>query len=205
MNPVIKLPPVRNDLRLIAQHIPHNSRVLDVGCGNGQLLEWLFQSKNCTGVGVERDASEVIQAMQRGIPVLDMDIDAELGQLEADSFDVVILSRTLQAVLRPDLTLAALGQLAPTIILTMPNFGYYQNRWRLLTGHMPRSKDLPYTWYETPNLHHTTMVDLEPLFDQVGLQISHRIPLSEQGRRLRGGKFWPNLRAGAVLYVLKRI
>lgn len=204
MNPAIKLPPVRNDLRLIGQNIPHNSRVLDVGCGNGQMLEWLFQTKNCSGAGVERDDVEVLQAMQRGIPVLDMDIDAELGQLEADSFDVVVLSRTLQAVLRPDLTLSALRQLAPTIILTMPNFGYYQNRWRLLSGHMPRSKDLPYTWYETPNLHHTTMVDLEPLFEKVNLRVTKRIPLSEQGRRLRAGDIWPNLRAGAVLYVLQR-
>lgn len=195
---------VRTDLRIIAGRIPEGSRVLDLGCGSGELLGWLFHKRNCTGLGVEREPSLVLAAISAGVPVIDLDIDTQLDQFARDSFDVVVLSRTLQAVLRPDRTLQAMRQIAPWIVLTMPNFGYWRHRLRLLNGHMPRSRDLPFNWYETPNLHHSTLVDLEPLFDQVGLKIARRIPLAASGRPLRAGGIGANVRAGAAIYMLCR-
>ncbi len=195
---------LREDLRVIARNIPAGSRVLDLGCGDGELLSWLIRHRSCTGTGVERGADEVIAAIRRGVPLIELDIDSQLDLFAADSYDVVVLSRTLHAVLRPDLALAAMRRIAPRLIVTMPNFGYWRHRLRLLSGHMPRSKDLPYSWYATPNLHHATLVDLEPLFRDADLRQDKRIPLSEHGNPRALGQFGANLLAGSAVYVLVR-
>lgn len=195
---------VRNDLFQVANRIPKGSRVLDLGCGDGELLHWLFNNRSCTGTGVEHEETKILTALSRSVPVLDLDIDFQLDVFAPDSYDIVVLSRTLQAIRRPDLALAQMSKIAPLMIVTMPNFGFWANRLRLATGHMPQSKDLPFTWYETPNLHHSTLVDLEPLFDSQGLEIVERVPLSESGRTLPAGWCLPNLRAGAAIYLLKR-
>nr|WP_076388335.1 methionine biosynthesis protein MetW [Vaginimicrobium propionicum] len=195
---------VRNDLFQVANRIPKGSRVLDLGCGDGELLHWLFTNRSCTGTGVEHEPANVLTALNRGVSVLDLDIDFQLNLFAPDSYDIVVLSRTLQAIRRPDVALEQMSKIAPLMIVTMPNFGFWSNRLRLATGHMPQSKDLPFTWYETPNLHHSTLVDLEPLFDSQGLEIVERVPLSESGRRLSAGWLLPNLRAGAAIYLLKR-
>lgn len=195
---------IREDLRVVARHIHAGSRVLDLGCGDGELLSWLIARRECTGTGVERDPEAVLAAIGRGVPLIEVDIDSQLDIFAPDSFDVVVLSRTLQALFRPDLVLRQLRLIAPRIILTMPNFGLWRHRLRLLGGHMPRSRDLPYTWYATPNLHHATLVDLEPLFADVGLVIEKRIPLTATGRPRAIGQVGANLMASSAIYVLAR-
>lgn len=195
---------LRPDLELVAELVPHGSRVLDLGCGGGELLDVLARTRDCSGTGVERDPDEVLRAIWRGVPLIELDLDTELGMFGDDSYDVVVLSRTLQAVRRPDQVLAQMARIAPRMVVSVPNFGLWRHRLRLLTGHMPRSKDLPFTWYDTPNLHHATLVDLEALFSRLGLTVEQRIPLDESGRRGRFGGVAANLMAGAGLYVLTR-
>ena len=144
--------------------------------------------------------SDTLTADSRGW----LDLDDELDMFAPDSYDVVVLSRTLEALFRPDLVLRQLRVIAPRIILTMPNFGLWRHRLRLLSGHMPRSRDLPYSWYETPNLHFTTLVDLEPLFAEVGLVVEKRIPLTASGRPRTFGQLAANLMASSAIYVLQR-
>lgn len=195
---------IRRDLRVVANHVPGGARVLDLGCGDGELLSWLITRRECTGTGVERQPDAVLAAIGRGVPLIEIDIDSELGLFAPDSYDVLVLSRTLQALFRPDLVLAQMRTIAPRIILTMPNFGLWRHRLRLLGGHMPRSRDLPYSWYATPNLHHATLIDLEPLFAEVGLVIEKRIPLTSTGRPRALGQLGANLLASSAIYVLVR-
>ncbi len=195
---------LREDLRVVARQIHARSRVLDLGCGDGELLNWLIHRRECTGTGVEREPEAVLAAIGRGVPLIELDLDSQLDLFGPDSYDVVVLSRTLQAVLRPDLALAQMRTIAPRIIVSMPNFGYWRHRLRLLGGHMPRSRDLPYSWYATPNLHHATLVDLEPLFAHTGLVIESRIPLTPRGRPRALGQSGANLLASSAIYVLAR-
>ncbi|MGK0540389.1 methionine biosynthesis protein MetW [Propionimicrobium lymphophilum] len=196
---------VRNDLYQVANRIPLGSHVLDLGCGEGELLRWLFTNRACSGTGVEHEPGSVLKAMESGVPVLDLDIDTQLDLFAPDSYDYVVLSRTLQAIRRPDIALKQMRKIAPRLIVTMPNFGFWRNRTRLLSGHMPQSKDLPFNWYETPNLHHSTLVDMPPLFGVAQLRVAGRVPLAESGKILPLGSVFPNLRAGSAIYVLERI
>ncbi len=195
---------IRPDLHVISQHIQPGSRVLDIGCGDGELLYHLISCLQCTGTGVEKDPKSLLTAVARGVPLLDLDVDTELNIFAPDSYDVVVLSRTLPALTRPDKVLAQLRPIAPRMILTMPNFGLWRHRLRLLSGHMPESRDLPYSWYSTPNLHHATLVDLEPLLTDIGLEVDKRIPLSPSGRPRRLGQFGANLMASSAIYMLRR-
>lgn len=195
---------LRPDLQLVADLVPRGSRVLDLGCGGGELLDVLTRTKDCKGTGVEKDPAQALQAIWRGVPLVELDLDDQLDEFGDDSYDIVVLSRTLQAVLRPDHVLSEMARIAPRMMVTMPNFGLWRNRVRLLTGHMPQSKDLPFTWYETPNLHHATLVDLEAFFAEQGLVIERKVALDESGKPARFGNRAANLMAGAGLYVLRR-
>lgn len=178
---------LRHDLQSVAALVDQGERVLDLGCGDGDLLAYLIGAMDCTGTGVERDPGAVMAAIGRGVPLVELDLDTQLDEFGDDSFDVVVLSRTLQAVLRPKEVITQMRRIGRRLIVTMPNFGYWRHRLRLLSGRMPQSRDLPYTWYDTPNLHHTTLVTLEEFFDECGLDVERRIPLDGAGRRPRGG------------------
>lgn len=195
---------LRPDLQLVAELVPRGSRVLDLGCGSGELLDVISRERGCTGTGVEKDPEEVLRAIWRGVPVIELDLDSQLGEFADRSYDVVVLSRTLQAVLHPHRLLDEMARIAPRMVVSMPNFGLWRHRLRLLGGHMPRSRDLPFTWYDTPNLHHATLVDLEDFFAQEGFMVQQKIALDEHGRRSRAGSYASNLLAGAGLYVLTR-
>lgn len=193
---------LRADLALITDLIPAGSRVLDLGCGNGELLRTLMETKDCTGTGVEIEQSEYLAAMRAGVSVIDLDLNTQLGEFADDSYDIVVLSRTLQNVVRPAEVLREISRIAVHSIVSMPNFALWSNRLRLLRGRMPMSSDLPFEWYDTPNLHFTTLRDLEPLFADLGLAIDKRIPLTESGRPLRIPLMAANLLAGSAIYLL---
>ncbi len=192
---------LRADLALIAGLIEPGSRVLDLGCGSGMLLRHLMDHQHCTGTGVEIDPDAVLVAIRQGVPVVELDMDRQLGEFCDRSYDVVVLSKTLQALRRPRQVLTEMSRIASRLVLSMPNFGHWRNRVRLLRGRMPMSKEMPYPWYDTPNLHHATLTDLEHLFRIVRLQVERRIPLDVNGRLIRDRA--AGLRAGSVVYVLK--
>ncbi|AQX14602.1 methionine biosynthesis protein MetW [Tessaracoccus lapidicaptus] len=194
-------PKARRDLWLISTLIPEGSRVLDLGCGDGELLR-LLQRKGCSGTGVDMSPSNLVAAMRSGVDVIQLDLDRQLGEFADDSYDVVVLSRTLQTVRHPRHVLQEIGRIAVHSLVSMPNFAHWRNRLRLLSGRMPMSKDLPFEWYDTPNLHHSSLPDLEPLFSGLGMVIDTRIPLDASGRPHRLGNLAPNLVASSSLYLL---
>lgn len=194
---------LRADLALVAEQIPDGSRVLDLGCGTGSLLAHLVEKHACTGTGVEIDPEKVLKAIRRGIPVIELDVDHGLTEFSDKSYDVCVLSRTIQTIQRPEPVLRQMGRIADTLIVSVPNFGWWGHRLRLLGGRMPMSKELPYKWYDTPNLRHTTLVDLEELFDSLAYTIVRRFTFTEDGRHLHMHAGRANLTAGAAVYVLR--
>ncbi|MBA3021246.1 methionine biosynthesis protein MetW [Propionicimonas sp.] len=194
---------LRPDLTLLAGLIPDGSRVLDLGCGSGVLLAHLIANKTCRGAGVEIDPDAVLAAISLGVPVVELDLDTELDHFAEDSYDVVVLSRTIQTLKRPREVLQQMARIGDQLIVSVPNFGLLRNRLRLMRGRMPMSRDLPHRWYDTPNLRFTTLVDLEDLFASVDLRIEQRIVLAPTGLPSPTGQAWPNLFGAAAVYVLR--
>lgn len=193
---------LRADLALVAGLVPPGSRVLDLGCGPGTLLAHLMREQGCRGTGVEIDPASVLAAIRQGVPVIELDIDRQLSDFADHSYDVVVLSRTIQTIHRPQEVLQHMGRIGRRMIVSVPNFGWWGHRLRLLGGRMPMSRELPYAWYNTPNLRHTTLVDLQLLFDHLGFTVEKRIALTPRGEPLRAGDRLANLIAGAAAYVL---
>lgn len=193
---------LRPDLEHIATLVPQGSRVLDLGCGEGELLSKLMREKGCTGTGVEIEQEPFVTALSRGINVIDLNLDHELSEFSDDSYDIVVLSQTLQNVARPRDVLAHMSRIALHSIVSMPNFAHWRNRLSLLRGRMPISSDLPFEWYDTPNLHYTSLKDLEPLFASLNLRVDRCIALRATGQPLRPSWFGANLFATAAIYLL---
>jgi methionine biosynthesis protein MetW len=194
---------LRPDLALVADLIPQGSHVLDLGCGSGELLAALMADDGCRGTGVEIDPPSVLAAIAAGVPVIELDLDTELDEFADHSYDVVVLSRTVQTLHRPVEVLQHMRRIGDRLIVSVPNFGYWRHRLRLLRGRMPMSREIPHAWYDTPNLRHTTLVELEELFGRLGLVIEQRIVLSPGGVPLRSGDRLANIVAGSAVYVLR--
>mgnify|MGYP002682424003 CR=1 FL=1 len=170
---------LRKDLALVASLIPAGSRVLDLGCASGQLLSHLMNEQGCRGTGVEIDSTSVLAAIRLGIPVIELDLDLQLDDFADDSYDVVVLSRTIQTIRRPQEVLRQMGRIGRRLIVSVPNFGWYGHRLRLLRGRMPMSRELPYEWYNTPNIHLFTLKDFLELCRKDNIRI---LDLICQGR-----------------------
>jgi methionine biosynthesis protein MetW len=152
---------MKNEFKIIANLLPNNSRVLDVGCGDGTLMEALINQKNIDARGMELDQNNVKKCISKGLSVIEGNAETELGQFPEKSFDFVILSQTLQAFYQPENVLDQLLRIGKNVIISIPNFGYWKVRASLLFfGRMPITKSLPNTWHNTPNLHMCTIKDL---------------------------------------------
>jgi methionine biosynthesis protein MetW len=197
---------MRADLDLVARMVPAGSRVLDLGCGDGDLLAELIASRGCRGQGVEVSREALHACVERGVPVVEADIDRGLPEFEDGSFDVVVLSQTLQAVHRPALALREVTRVGQVGIVSFPNFGHWRLRAQLLVGgRMPVTRTLPYRWHETPNIHLCTIRDFEALARAEGLTLLDRRLLDAAGGpappRAAGR---PNLLAAGAAYLLRR-
>ena len=196
---------MRPDLDVIASLVPPGARVLDLGCGDGALLEELMRRGNDV-LGVEISDDGVMACMGRGVPVLQDDIDQGLDDLADDAFDVVVMSLTLQAVHRPALVLREMARVGRRSIVSFPNFGHWRLRAQLAAkGRMPVSPLLPYAWHETPNIRLCSITDFEALARTEGLRVEQRILLDEGGSPVGGlAERSPNLLAAGVVYLLGR-
>ena len=172
-------PELRADLAIIADWIRPYANVLDLGCGDGALLSYLSQVKHCHGYGVEIDDAEVLACARRGVDVIQRNIEDGLGMFRGgDKFDVVVLSMALQATKRTEKVLEDMSHVAREGIVSFPNFGHWFHVWSILRGRMPITREMPYEWFDTPNLHLTTPHDFEDLAERLGLVIMERIFLA---------------------------
>ncbi|MCB0867958.1 MAG: methionine biosynthesis protein MetW [Solirubrobacterales bacterium] len=195
---------MRPDLDIVADLVGRDQRVLDLGCGNGSLLENLITERNCSGLGVEREIDDFHACIGRGVPVTQGDLEEELPRFGEGDFDVAVLSLTLQAVRRPDRVLSEMKRVAPRLVVSLPNFAHWKLRSALVfRGRMPVTDALPYQWYDTPNIHLCTIRDFEALARDQDLKIDRRVLIDASGRRTPGiANRIPNLLAERAVYSL---
>jgi methionine biosynthesis protein MetW len=195
---------LRPDLAAIADWIPQGCRVLDLGCGDGALLAHLAATHQVRGYGLEIDADNVTACLQRGVNVIQTDLDEGLAEYSEAAFDVVVMTQALQALQRPDQAVADMLRVGHTAIVTFPNFGHWRVRWALLRGRMPVTPALPETWFNTPNIHLCTVADFEALCTQRGWKIRRRALLNRVSTAGWISRWLPNLFAEVALYELAR-
>ena len=198
---------LRPDLAAIAEMIPEGARVLDVGCGDGALLEYLVRTKKVDGRGIELSQQNVNACVARGLSVMQGDADTDLVEYPAQVFDFVILSQTIQATEKPRAVLEDLLRIGRHAVISLPNFGHWRVRLSLLTGgRMPRTRTLDYDWYDTPNIHLCTIADFVELVRRVGATIENAIALDSEGRSkpTRANAWGPNLLAKGAIFLLRK-
>ena len=171
---------MKKEFKVIADLLSNNTRVLDVGCGDGSLMNFLIKEKNIEVRGLELEKQNVQECIYKGLPVIQGNAETELYQFPNQSFDYVVLSQTLQAFYNPDKVLKELLRIGKSVIVSIPNFGYWKVRTSLLFfGKMPMTKALPYSWYNTPNLHMCTIKDLFNFCDEKNIKIKKVIGVNE--------------------------
>jgi len=186
----------RRDLELIAELVPAGSRVLDLGCGDGELLAHLRRHKGCSGYGVEIADAKVQACVQRGIDVIQFNLDEGLSIFDDGSFDVVLQLDALQHLRNTERLLRETARVGRIGIVSFPNFAHWPNRLQVLRGRMPVTRVLPYQWYDTPNIRVGTYADFDALARKCGLKVTEGFGL-QAGRRVRR---WPNLRASVAVF-----
>lgn len=201
MSPPIA-PTLRADLQVIASHVPARSRVLDVGCGTGDLMASLVADKQVDARGLEIDPANVAACVARGLPVIQGDADVDLAGYPDASVDYAILSQTLQTCRAPDRVLDELLRIGARAFVSFPNFAHWRVRLSLLLGgRMPVTRQLPEAWYDTPNIHHVTVDDFRAFVAQRGMAVEHAWFLSRGGVTAQAGA---NLRAEHAVFLLMR-
>jgi methionine biosynthesis protein MetW len=198
---------LRGDQKLIADLVPEGARVLDLGCGDGALLEQLRDQRGAFVRGVEIDIDDVAACIARGLSVIQADLDEGLPAFRDDSFDVVVLSQTMQVVRRPKVVLTEMLRVGRRGVVSFPNFAHWRNRGSLgIPGRMPVSPAIPYTWYDTPNIHHTTIKDFRDFCAESGAAVEREIALAQRGGGVaaRHVRLLPNLLADSAVFVVRR-
>ncbi|WP_300449181.1 methionine biosynthesis protein MetW [Accumulibacter sp.] len=191
----------RFDFAVIANWIPPGERVLDLGCGDGRLLRYLNETRDVSGYGVEIDHDSVLGCIRNGVDVIQMDIECGLSGFEDQSFNHVIISQALQTMHATERILGEMLRVAEEAVVSFPNFAYRTNRVAIAEGHMPVSEDLPYDWFDTPNVRFFTIVDFEQLCARLGIEIRERLAFDEAGHEVSDD---PNLNGSLAFYRLGR-
>ena len=196
---------MRYDLQIIASWIEPGAKVLDLGCGEGDLLKFLINHKQVTGSGIEHDEGKVAECIAKGLSVLQGDINKEVLDYPDNTYDYVILSQTLQQVYEPDTLIRAMMRIGQKGIVSFPNFSHWRIRSQLfLTGYAPMTKQLPYEWYNTPNIRVITIRDFRKFTREVGFTILKEIAINTQSENRFGRviKAFQNLRATYGIYLI---
>lgn len=199
-------PGVRADLALVGQLIPEGARVLDIGCGDGSLLLHLEATKHVDGRGIEISQKGVNECVARGLSVIQGDADRDLVLYPDDSFDFVILTQTLQATYRPREVIENIMRIGRRAVISFPNFAHWRIRTALgFGGRMPVTRQLPHSWYDTPNIHFFTIRDFVDLCGELDVTVEKAVALNRNGRRIPLGGVWIwNLFGAQAVFVLKR-
>jgi methionine biosynthesis protein MetW len=198
---------MRYDLQIIASWIEKGSRVLDLGCGNGDLLAWLTANREIKGTGIEMDKEKAAFCIARGLSVLQGDLNTEVEDYPNDSFDYVILSQTLQQVFSPDILLHSLSRIGRQVIVSCPNFSHYSIRLQLLLkGVAPKNEQLPYSWYDTPNIRVITLADFRKFAGDVGYAIVKEIAINTDHHDRQGHvvRWFTDLRACYGIFAIEK-
>src|SRR5690554_5994385 len=187
---------IRPDLVRIASWIRPGSRVLDLGCGDGALLAYLRDEKDVTGAGVELNDASVVASLRRGVRVIQQNLEDGLALFDDQQFDTVVLSRTLQAMHNTETILQEMARVARFGIVSFPNFGYWPHGWSILAGRMPVTGEMPYEWYNTPNIHLCTLKDFQRLAGALNLRITDLATFNDK----REVRFLPGWRSTLAVY-----
>ena len=190
----------RKDMELIAQLVPQGARVLDLGCGNGELLAYLRDARQCSGYGIEINDANLLACTQRGVNVIQLNLEEGLALFEDQSFDVVLQLDTLQHLRNTEKMLRETARVGRIGIVSFPNFAHWPNRLQVVAGRMPVTRVLPYQWYDTPNIRVGTYADFEVLARKDGLRILDAFGI-QNGAAVRR---WPNLRASVAVFKFER-
>jgi methionine biosynthesis protein MetW len=195
---------LRPEFRAIVNWIKPDSRVLDLGCGDGTLLAHLRDQRNVIGYGLEISQNKIVKALGNKVNVIQFDLDAGLTEFDSNSFDYVIMSQTLQAMHYPDDILDEMLRVGREGIVTFPNFGHWRCRLQLLAGRMPVTRSLPNRWYNTPNIHLCTLTDFENLCTNKNYHILDRSLVDSQHQARVGSLIAPNLMGEIAVYRFRR-
>ena len=192
-------------LSVIEKWVEVRSKVLDLGCGNGNILSELQKTKDVIGLGVEIEEKNIEECLLQNINVLEQNIDDGLINFSNDSFDVVILSQTIQVLKNPDTALEEITRIGKTCIVTIPNFGHWRSRLSLLlNGRMPVTSPLPESWHATPNIHLCTLKDFEMLCSELLISIEERVTINSNNQSKWYLDIWPNLFSASAIYKISK-
>lgn len=195
---------LRPEQRLIAEWITPGARVLDLGCGDGALLAALHQEKGVTGYGIEIEPANIVACIARKVNVIQANLDEGLDGFDADSFDFVIMTQTVQAMRFPHRLLDEILNIGREGIVTFPNMGHWRCRLQFARGRMPVTRHLPNTWYDTPNIHMCTVADFDDLCASQNITVLQRAIVDSQHRAKKGMQLLPNLLAEIAVYRIMR-
>lgn len=192
---------MRPDLLIVDQWIKPNSRVLDLGCGDGALLRHLQETKNVLGYGLEIDHDKILKCIENGINVVEQDLDYGLANFDNESFDVVVMSQALQAVMYPDKVVDEMLRIGKECIITFPNFGHWMCRYYVaIKGQMPKAEHLPFDWYNTPNIHLCSFSDFDNFCASKKIRILTRTAVDKNFNSSFLMTMWPNLFGETAIY-----
>lgn len=190
--------------KIINEWIPDNSKVIDFGCGDGSLLKELIDTKKVKGYGVEIDHKKIQECIEKGVSVIQQDIDAGIQEFESSNFDISIMASSIQCLKNPHLALRRMLKLSNQCVVTLPNLGYWRCRMDLVSGKMPVTPNLPSSWYETENVHLCTINDFEKLCSDEGFVIYKKLFLNPKRQQSILASCSPNLFASEGVYLLGR-